>query len=312
MDEVQNPESAPATENAEDGSLDQAVEAMLKRQADAEPEAQQEEASDEDKPEPDEEEPPAEPETAEVEYEGKAYKVPPELKDALLRQADYTKKTQEVSARAKSVEAAEQRAEQMVAQSEALAEVLAEHKTVSAELKKLEGVNWAQLRAQDPSQYQLLAVDRQNLILEQQRIAERAKGVFGELQAKRSQAFAEKREAMLKQVAKDVPGWGDELGTSVTQYAVKEGFTPEEIQQWTDARLVKLADKARRYDELQAKKPDVMKKASAAAKPLTPGTQRPNTDAVKTSFDRLKRDGSLDAAADAMLAREQARRNQRR
>jgi hypothetical protein len=38
----------------------------------------------------------AQPEFAEVEFEGKAYQVPPEIKDALLRQSDYTKKTTEV------------------------------------------------------------------------------------------------------------------------------------------------------------------------------------------------------------------------
>lgn len=303
MDQEQTSESAPETENAEDGSLDQAVEAMMQREAEKEPEPEPEEAPDEDKA--DEGDP--EPELVEAEYEGKQYRVPKELKDALLRQGDYTRKTQEVSAKAKAVEAAEKRAAELAENTEALAGVLAEHKIISHRLSELEKTDWAALRAQDPSQYQLLAVDRQNLILEQQRIAERAKATFGEIQSKRAQAFNEKREAMFKALAKELPKWDDETGAAITQYSVKEGFSLDEIQQWTDPRIVKLADKARRFDELQAKKPEILKRAPAATT-LKPGAQKPNTDAVKASFDRLKRENSLEAAAEAMLAREQARR----
>ena len=39
----------------------------------------------------------ADPEFEEVEYEGKRYALPKELKDAILRQSDYTRKTQELA-----------------------------------------------------------------------------------------------------------------------------------------------------------------------------------------------------------------------
>jgi hypothetical protein len=45
------------------------------------------------------------PDEVEVEYEGKTYCLPPELRDALLRQADYTRKTQEVAQARKALEA---------------------------------------------------------------------------------------------------------------------------------------------------------------------------------------------------------------
>jgi hypothetical protein len=46
----------------------------------------------------------ASPEFAEVEYEGKSYQVPPEIKDALLRQSDYTRKTTEAAERTRALE----------------------------------------------------------------------------------------------------------------------------------------------------------------------------------------------------------------
>jgi hypothetical protein len=63
----------------------------------AEPQEQQEQT--EEAPESAEQ-----PEFQEIEYEGKTYQVPPELKDALLRQSDYTKKTTEVSERQRAIE----------------------------------------------------------------------------------------------------------------------------------------------------------------------------------------------------------------
>ena len=45
---------------------------------------------------PDEESEP-EDDTEEVDYEGKKYRVPKDIKDALLRQSDYTRKTQELA-----------------------------------------------------------------------------------------------------------------------------------------------------------------------------------------------------------------------
>jgi hypothetical protein len=47
-----------------------------------------------------------EPEQVEVEYDGKTYLLPLELKDALLRQADYTRKAQEVAESRRRLQAA--------------------------------------------------------------------------------------------------------------------------------------------------------------------------------------------------------------
>src|SRR4051812_16462419 len=60
-----------------------------------------------------------EPEEIEVQYGGKSYLLPPELKDALLRQADYTRKTQEVAQARKALEAAQAEHHQGVAHARA-------------------------------------------------------------------------------------------------------------------------------------------------------------------------------------------------
>ena len=59
------------------------------------PEADAEGAPDEGQPEDD---------TEEVDWDGAKYRVPKPLKDALLRQADYTRKTQELADQRRTVE----------------------------------------------------------------------------------------------------------------------------------------------------------------------------------------------------------------
>ena len=93
---------------------------------------------------------PPEPELVEVEYEGKKHKVPPELKDALLRTADYTRKTQEVAEQRKAVEAKQVEANQAFQTSQEVIEARAHIHHVDSQLKQYENVNWAQLEQEDP------------------------------------------------------------------------------------------------------------------------------------------------------------------
>mgnify|MGYP003153296558 CR=1 FL=1 len=69
-----------------------------------------EEVAEEDSEETSEEVEAAE-ELLDVEYDGVVYQVPPELKDALLRNSDYTQKTQAVSERRKEIEMLQQQVE---------------------------------------------------------------------------------------------------------------------------------------------------------------------------------------------------------
>ena len=61
-------------------------------------------ASIEEDDEDSEEQPDPSPEVETVEYEGQEYNIPPELKDAIMRQSDYTTKTQEVAEQRKDLE----------------------------------------------------------------------------------------------------------------------------------------------------------------------------------------------------------------
>ena len=97
-DEANNPESELALEA--DSPAPEAAEAedtqTVEEVSDTEAETLEAEATDETEGEP------AAPEFVSVEYDGQEYEVPSTIKDALLRQSDYTKKMQDVSVQRKA------------------------------------------------------------------------------------------------------------------------------------------------------------------------------------------------------------------
>lgn len=87
-------------------------------------------------------------------------------------------------------------------------------------------------------------------------------------QAKQAQLLARRLEAEKRKLAERVP---DLNKAALRSYLESRGFTKEEISMAADARLVELAEKARRYDELMAgKKPKKTRIPKRALKPKTP------------------------------------------
>lgn len=95
------------------------------------------------------------PEPVEVVYDGKSYQLQSELKDALLRQADYTRKTQEVAQTRKALEAARAEHHQHVANTRAHMQDAARIVALNDQLAQFAQVDWRALQAQDPSRQRL-------------------------------------------------------------------------------------------------------------------------------------------------------------
>ena len=82
-------------EQPDEGFVEEEVEAEEEIEESTEQEVDQN--TDEDSEEDSEEQPEAVEDLQIVEFEGKEYNIPPELKDAIMRQSDYTTKTQEIA-----------------------------------------------------------------------------------------------------------------------------------------------------------------------------------------------------------------------
>jgi len=231
-----------------------------------------------------------EPELADVEYEGKAYKLPPELKDALLRTADYTRKTQEVAEQRKSVEARMAEADKAYQTSQDVLEARAAIMNIDGALKNYENVNWQQLENEDPMA--AMSHWRQYQQLQQQRgqVAQ----YLDKTQAELSEKVAQETDKRLRETRafaeKELKGWSPDLDNKITEFATKElGFTVDALRaQYTPQvyRTLYLAHLGHQALQKQASPPKPAQQH--VQQPLTKVTARANP--VAGLDDRLSGD----------------------
>ena len=230
-----------------------------------------------------------------VEFEGKEYKVPQELKDALLRQSDYTKKTQEVAEQRKQLEQAREYLGVQAQMQQQFTKHYAQLYALDAQIEQMQKTDWNNLIESDP--LQAIKLDRQMRDVQEYR-----NRLAGEVQQEQTKFHSQQQEWVSKQLAqaneqlvKELPGWGAELATKIKSTGASYGFTEEELSQIRDPRYVKVMHDAMKYRELQSRKPDVDKKVAKAASPnLKPsGKQSQKQTDMREMKQTLKKSGHL-------------------
>lgn len=316
-DEVQTQQSQPDTDTGNDGSIEAAADAFAKlEQPDPvqdQTETQTDEAYPEDGPADDDskEAEEADPEDesegeelVEVEYEGETFKLPPKLQKALLRQSDYSRKMNEVSTLEKTYS---QRIEQVQALGEVAekrAEVLADIKAIDARIEQYKGIDWATAKRDTPAEAALAALELMELQNARKDAQERASNIEHEFEEGRQRTHAEKRSEMVKALEKDLPGWSDELGTKLTQFAIASGISEAFLRNLTDPQVVIALNKAMKFEALQKSKGELKAKVKDAPQVVKPGAPRVKSDAKTDAMTKLRKSNSLDDAAAAFLASE--------
>jgi hypothetical protein len=204
------------------------------------------------------------PQFEEVEYEGELYQVPPKLKEAIIRQSDYTKKTQEVAEQRKLVEhqQAQLRAAAMNQEfQQAIAPQLHEIAQIESQLAQYDKVNWREIPADDRTLH----------MLEMQRLeklhAEKVKGIESK-RSEHQQKFNEQLQKLQSEAAavlkSRIPGWGDETAKGVREWALSNGFTQDEISSIHDPRHAEVLWKASQYDKARSNAKPAVQQAKAA------------------------------------------------
>lgn len=235
-----------------------------------------------------------------VVIDGKEQKV--SLEEALKgyqRQSDYTRKTQEVAERSKAVEAQEQQIAQMRSQYEASINLLAQ------EMQRYlpQEPDWEKLHQDDPINFPIIEKQwrdyKANVAAVQQEQLR--------IQQENSRKEMEQRQKIVEEGTKylfeKMPEWKDqakwtEARNQLRDYGRQVGYSDDELNAALDPRAIIVLDKARRWDALQANRPQPQK--ATAPKPMRPGTPasspRKQTEVLKVK-QRLKSSGSVDDAA---------------
>mgnify|MGYP007077392867 FL=1 len=246
----------------------------------------------------------SEPRTYTVKIDGKDTEVTEdELLSGYSRQADYTRKSQVLAEQRKKMDeelaATQQERQQYQSQLEQF-KIQADSK-----LEEFKSVDWTKLKEEDPMEYALkrdqyreLQENKRLVAEEQQNLAQKQQA---EMQTKWNEELARQQEVM----AQRLPEWNDpekgpKLKQNIKSFALKKGFTEQEVDSLIDARSVDVLHKAMMYENLLEAKIS-QKKAKVVPKVQKPGApstkSEVNSEKVKQTRARLKRSGRVDDAA---------------
>lgn len=189
----------------------------------------------------------------EVEYEGKQYKVPKDLKEAVMRHADYTRKTQEVAEQRRALEAQQLRFQQAAQIQQQLQTEAAQIQVLQSRLQQFEGVDWTRFSEDDPVAAQKAFFEytklKDTVLSAHSQMQQRQAALLQEHRAERDKLVQEGRQAL----AREIKGWSPELGEELVKYATSQGVSEVEVRSTVSPSHLKILNKARLYDQLMAK-----------------------------------------------------------
>jgi hypothetical protein len=166
--------------------------------------------------------------------------VPAALKGALMRHADYTRKTQALAQHRQALEGARQALAEAAA---AHGADLREHGRVALlgdHIDQLSQLDWQALQQQDPAQAQALL----HQLFQLRQAHEIAAGRLQHRQAvaafDRQREHARRVEHGHAALQSEIDGWSPELAGRLARYAAGQGITTEELDELSDPRLVKI------------------------------------------------------------------------
>lgn len=199
----------------------------------------------------------------EIEFDGDKFLVPPKLKEAFLRQSDYTAKTQAVADQKRQLDTERQtweanRAAQQVEAATQLRAEIGKVATLENQMAPFKDVDWRQAQAHiaalaDPTE-QVRAQAEYNLAWTQFTSLERELGEATKSLSAKEQELAQTQTTQvqaamretLQTLQRDIPDFNLDRATQIVDHGVKAfGLTGEEARQMADPRIWKLLDSDR-------------------------------------------------------------------
>ena len=225
-----------------------------------------------------------------------------ELQAGYSRQADYTRKSQVLAEQRKKADeelaATQQERQRYLSQLEQF------NTQADSKINELAKTDWTQLKEEDPTEY-MLKRDQYRELQENKRMVEDEQKNLQlkqqqEHEAKWQEELSRQQEIMVQRLPEWVdPDKGPKLKQNIKSFAVKKGFTEQEVNSLIDARSVDVLHKAMLYENLLAakisnKKTKVVPKVQKPGSPATKGEI--SSDKVKAQRARLRKTGHVNDA----------------
>jgi hypothetical protein len=202
------------------------------------------------------------------EEEGRTYKVPKALVPKLMKDRDYTQKTMTLAEERKATEAERKAFTEEQKFIRENADLHADIRTMAKQIEAFLKIPPEKLAALDPGK-------KADLVLQFNSLKARHDSAVGDLQRKQHEALEKQREKAAKQIedgfariAKEIPGWSDELAGKLNAYAMDKGYSLEDLEAMPlQPHAVGTLHKAYLYDQLVAKQRARAKQSAAEPEP---------------------------------------------
>ena len=217
----------------------------------------------------------AEPEDVEVEFDGKTYRVNPALKDALMRQADYTRKTQDVAEQRKQLEAEREAETTRKTAEKEIGDSLVTLRMMENELKQFRELDWQALHHNDPALSQQMQIRYMSLKDDRDDLNNTIASKHHELQSRMERESADRTEKVKREIAATIPDYTEEQGKKWRDFAKDQiGFGEHEINNsWNnDPRIAQILKYAYLGHQITTQRQAPKKRAPSESKPA-PVTQ---------------------------------------
>lgn len=223
----------------------------------------------------------------EVEFNGKSYKLPTEVKSALMMQKDYTQKTQELAQRKAMQDLQElQMQHARKFQQFAEADIKALHQ-LDAEIERYKQVDWGNL---DTQTYIRTKATLDQLKESKQEVEKTLNGKRTEFQQGMQNIISQSLQKANEYLARAIPKWNDEATKKeITEQGTKEGFSEVELNAMSDPRSIKLLWKASQWDKLQSQKTGLANKVKSVPPVAKPGASVTTDRASELSYQKAMR-----------------------
>lgn len=314
MDSIEKPEEeeqAPPSEEVTEDALEEESDEVEEEveETDEDTEDDESEESDEEEVEDDSEETTL----YTVTVDGEEHEVTEEeLVNGYSRQADYTRKTQQLAEYRKQIDNAVEQYQTEIAKTQQAREqyvsaVAQAIETNYSHLNEFRNIDWNRLKTEDREEY-LIKSHEYTQAQEQIRSLQDAQSKAQQEQQAASQQEMQ-RVAMQEhqKMASIIPDWADDgkrqaIQKAVAEFAISKGYSQDELNQLVDHRSIIVLMQAKAYEDMQSKqttarkkkvknKPKVVRSKAKANKADNDKTQRAK------QMKRLQQTGKAEDAA---------------
>lgn len=292
-----------STEETQDESSDEVSE-----------EESEEESEDDSDEESDVDEEEKEPSSYVVKVDGQDIEVSlDELIKGYSRQSDYTKKTQEIAEQRKEAQALIEQAQHEMYQTQQFRQqyIDAASAVVQQQYGKLNDLvnntDWERLKVEDREEYLTKKSEVSDLQYSLQAEQERIQSAMEQAQYEQNEAQRKIAVQERQKLEAIIPEWKNQefrqkIGKELTEFAVSQGFTKEEMSQLTDHRSLLILMQAKAFQELKkAQNTGKAKIAKAKPKLVKSGVgKKKNEEAKSKKTAQMKRLRETGRAQDAV------------